>query len=152
MWWWLSDLYNQWTFAFIGVGLAVAVGASWSVFKFPHRRSSLVTTGVENRSVQAAERDLNTAMPFANNTWVLKNNSPTVFIFVHGILSSSQACWFNSETQTYWPSLVAHDPKLSAPSVFVSGYTADIGSGIIDTFDAAEEVMLHLRDAGQLVV
>ena len=149
MWPWLSDLYNEWTLAFIGVGLAVAAGAGWSVFKFAHRRSTLVTAGVENRSAQAAERDLNTAMPFANNTWVLQNDSPTVFIFVHGILSSSQACWFNRKSQTYWPSLVAADPKLSAPSVFVSGYTADLGSGIIDTYDAANEVMLHLRDGGQ---
>jgi tetratricopeptide (TPR) repeat protein len=86
---------------------------------------------------------------YVNNTWVVKNNSPTVFIFVHGILSSSESCWFNKKARTYWPDLVAHDQMLCTPSVFVSGYTADLGSGIIDTYDAAEQVMLHLRDAGQ---
>lgn len=84
-----------------------------------------------------------------NNSWIVKNTSHTVFVFVHGILSSSETCWLNCEADVCWPQLVASDPRLSAPSVFVSGYTADLGSGIIDVYDAAKQVMAYLHDAGR---
>jgi pimeloyl-ACP methyl ester carboxylesterase len=84
-----------------------------------------------------------------NNTWIVETASETVFIFVHGILSSSETCWRNPKTNAYWPELVAQDSRLCAPSVFVSGYTADIGAGILDAYDAAQQAMAYLDDAGQ---
>jgi pimeloyl-ACP methyl ester carboxylesterase len=83
-----------------------------------------------------------------DNCWIVKNTSHVVFVFVHGILSCSETCWLNREAKAYWPQLVASDPRLAAPSVFVSGYTADLGSGIIDVYDAAQQVMAYLDDAG----
>ncbi len=85
----------------------------------------------------------------SNNSWIADTKSPTVVVFVHGILSSSDSCWFNRNTGTFWPKLVADDPDLAGPSVFVSGYTAGIGSGLIDIYDAAEQVMLYLEDGGK---
>lgn len=82
---------------------------------------------------------------YENNSWVSKNNSETIFVFIHGILSSSDTCWWNDAAGTYWPQLVASDPELHHPSVFVSGYPADIAAGRFDIDDAAEFVMLHLR-------
>jgi tetratricopeptide (TPR) repeat protein len=86
---------------------------------------------------------------YANNSWVAQNDSSTLFAFVHGVLSSSETCWRNAENGAYWPELVARDPALNSPAVFVSGYPSTLGSGPIDVIDAAEVVMRDLRAAGQ---
>jgi hypothetical protein len=41
-----------------------------------------------------------------NNTWIRQNSSRTVLVFVHEILSNSDACWQNTKTDTYWPQMV----------------------------------------------
>jgi pimeloyl-ACP methyl ester carboxylesterase len=80
----------------------------------------------------------------SNNTWLKITDSPTAIVFVHGILSDSD-CWKNKKFGTYWPNMVAEDQAFGNISVFLSGYTANLGAGLYDTFDAAEEVMVHLR-------
>lgn len=85
----------------------------------------------------------------ANNTWVHESQSRTVIIFIHGILSSSDSCWRNSKSKSYWPEIVAGDPGFEDLGVFVSGYTADVGAGLYDVRSAADDVLAQLRRPGQ---
>ncbi|QPF92411.1 alpha/beta fold hydrolase [Bradyrhizobium commune] len=80
--------------------------------------------------------------------WISRTSPVTIFVFVHGINSSSDSCWLNKKTRTYWPSMVAEESRLGHPSVFVSGYPAGPAAGKFDVYDAAQHVMLGLRDAG----
>lgn len=79
--------------------------------------------------------------------WISKTGSPTVFVFLHGILSSSRACWRNP-SGTYWPRLVREDPRLHGPSVYACEYSAGPFSGPFDVYDAAEDVMRSLHADG----
>ena len=79
-----------------------------------------------------------------NNTWVRSTQSRTVLVFVHGILSDSNA-WNNRKAGTYWPSLIADDPQFEDVSVFVGGYTAGLGAGLYDVYAAANDVFSNLR-------
>lgn len=80
-----------------------------------------------------------------NNSWVHPSTSNTLFVFVHGILSNSDACWRNEKSATYWPSLVRFDAQFEEPSIFVAGYAAGLGSGLYDVRAAADEVLAFLR-------
>ena len=81
-----------------------------------------------------------------NNTWVEANDSSTAVVFVHGILSSSETCWRNPKNSAYWPDLVLNDKEFGRPSVFVAGYAADIMAGEFEVRDAAEEMVVRLRN------
>jgi hypothetical protein len=83
-----------------------------------------------------------------NNTWIRQSSSRTVLIFVHGILSNSDACWRNTKTTTYWPQLVTQDPMFENPAVFVSGYAAGPGAGLYDVRAAADDILALLRSPG----
>lgn len=80
-----------------------------------------------------------------NNSWIRKNTSRTIFIFVHGILSDSDGCWRNKKAKTYWPEMVANDPQFQNPSIFVAGYTADVMAGLYDVRSAADDILTVLR-------
>lgn len=83
-----------------------------------------------------------------NNTWIRQSSSRTVVVFVHGILSNSDACWRNVGTNSYWPELVGGDPGFEEPAVFVSGYAAGPGAGLYDVRAAADDVLALLRTPG----
>jgi len=80
----------------------------------------------------------------SSGAWYHYNESDTVFIFVHGILSDSTACW-SSEKHTYWPKMVVDDPRFKNPSVYLGGYFTDIGSGEFGIDDAADKLMRDMR-------
>ena len=77
--------------------------------------------------------------------WIEFNYSPTVFVFVHGILSKSETCWRNLNTGAFWPDLVLQDPEFRRPSIFLAGYPADMASGNYTVYDAAEELAARQR-------
>lgn len=83
-----------------------------------------------------------------NNTWIRQSPSRTAVIFVHGILSNSDACWRNTKAYTYWPDLVRNDPQFEDPAIFVSGYTAGLGAGLYDVPAAADDTLAFLRNPG----
>lgn len=71
-----------------------------------------------------------------NNSWSThpSSNSDTTFIFVHGILSSSETCWIYKEVgdpakDAYFPQLLSEDPEFSNCGVFSAGYGTELGSG-----------------------
>jgi len=82
-----------------------------------------------------------------NNLWFLYNDSDTVFIFVHGILSDSRDAWFfvgdENNQPTYWPNLVG-TPSFDNPSIFLGGFYTEALSGDYTIRDAAEELYSHL--------
>lgn len=80
-----------------------------------------------------------------NCQWIEFNYSPTVFVFVHGILSKSETCWRNLDNRAFWPELVLQDPEFRRPSIFLAGYPADMASGNYTVYDAAEELAARLR-------
>jgi pimeloyl-ACP methyl ester carboxylesterase len=82
--------------------------------------------------------------PIPNSGWFhYPLASDTVFIFVHGFLSSSQTCW-TSEQGVFWPQLVANDPRLSDVSVFLGGYYTEVDSQDYGVADCSEEVYTAL--------
>jgi pimeloyl-ACP methyl ester carboxylesterase len=78
-----------------------------------------------------------------NNTWYTYNDSDTVFVFVHGILSSSSPAWLHVDpigTSRYWPELVRTDERFGDPSIFLGGYYTEVQSGIYDIRAAADDL------------
>lgn len=84
-----------------------------------------------------------------NNLWYHFTKSDTVFVFVHGVLSDSRSCWLNNTATppVFWPDLVASDPCLKGPSVYLAGYYTDVNSGKYDIRNCADEVFSALRRA-----
>ena len=75
----------------------------------------------------------------ASTRWQFAGHSDTVIVFVHGLMSSSKACWAN-QNGTFWPKLVAEDPQFEAASVYLADYYSDIDSGQYDVAQCAREV------------
>src|SRR5262245_20310380 len=57
--------------------------------------------------------------------WVRQTESDVVFVFVHGVLSDSDAGWRHSDG-TFWPELLSTDARLKGPSVYVGGYPTSL--------------------------
>jgi len=78
-----------------------------------------------------------------NNVWYHTNDSPSVVVFVHGILSDSRGCWLDQSgaAPTYWPRLVVDDSRLQNPSVFLGGFYTAIDAGQFGIQDCAKELL-----------
>src|SRR4051812_32141864 len=72
-----------------------------------------------------------------------------VLVFVHGILGDGVTSW-TSKSGTYWPSLVASDPDLKGYDIYVFEYPTSAFGGCMAVTDLANDLRLHLRDAGLL--
>jgi len=92
-------------------------------------------------------KKVRTGVPLRNNTWHSLNSSDTVFVFVHGFFSNSDACW-TSKNGVRWPDLIVSDERLLEPSVFMSGYYTAIDSGNYKISDCAREVLEGLQSHG----
>jgi pimeloyl-ACP methyl ester carboxylesterase len=57
-----------------------------------------------------------------NNSWRPYRGTGSVIVFVHGVLSDSDACWRNKKAKTFWPDLVAGDKLFDGSSIFLGGY------------------------------
>jgi hypothetical protein len=91
------------------------------------------------------------AMPAVdNNSWVVKRAEGTVMVFVHGVLSSAAACWYQPKTGAFWPHLVRDDQgDLGKISVFLAGYHTEVDAGEYGMRDCAKELLDDLsREIG----
>ncbi|MCU1275228.1 MAG: hypothetical protein JWO48_2659 [Bryobacterales bacterium] len=93
--------------------------------------------------------------PNQNNVWFQRNDSDTIFVFVHGIFSDSRGCWLavdpeDQKQSTYWPELLINDQHFNRPSVFLGGYATSIDSGPYDVRQAARELGDALKRKGVL--
>ena len=76
--------------------------------------------------------------------WHKINDSPTVFVFVHGLLSNSAKCW-TSDSGIFWPDLIAEDPRFKSPSIFLAEYHTSILSNDYGVHNCADEVFEQLK-------
>jgi tetratricopeptide (TPR) repeat protein len=76
--------------------------------------------------------------------WFANPDADTVFVFIHGILSSSATCW-RAPNGVFWPALVRDDPRFGSPGIFLAGYYTEMASGAYRVSDAAAAVMSTLR-------
>ena len=76
--------------------------------------------------------------------WYVANDSPTAFVFVHGIFSDSRECW-TSASGDYWPQLLRTDQRFGSPSIYLGTYHTDFSSGLYRVPDAATELLSYMR-------
>jgi pimeloyl-ACP methyl ester carboxylesterase len=76
--------------------------------------------------------------------WHQFRETDAVIVFVHGVLSSSDSCWFNPTSGAFWPELVSKDEAFSDSSVFLAGYHTGVYSGDYSVADCARELLGNL--------
>ena len=84
-----------------------------------------------------------------NNFWYDCSSEDTVFVFLHGIFSTSRSCWLyedsKAEERVYWPDLVRRDGRLGGPSVYLAGYCTARDAGDFPLDQCAREVFEALE-------
>lgn len=81
--------------------------------------------------------------------WIQKPQGETSVVFVHGILSSGEACW-RHENGTYWPELLKNEKNFSTLGIYVFTYRTDIFSGNYQLGDAVDALKEHMKLDGLL--
>lgn len=80
-----------------------------------------------------------------NNVWYTQNETDTVIVFVHGVLSDSRDAWMHEDNPSIsWPKLIEQDEIFENPSIFLGGFYTAIDSGNYDMRDAANELYRNL--------
>jgi Alpha/beta hydrolase family len=75
--------------------------------------------------------------------WIKKPQGESCVVFIHGILSSGETCWRNSNG-TFWPELLNGESQFNSLGIYVFTYETDIFSGsyrLSDIVDALKEFM-----------
>jgi hypothetical protein len=76
--------------------------------------------------------------------WIRKPESETSVVFVHGILSSGEACWLH-KNGSYWPELLKSEPGLGSLGIYVFTYQTGIFSGSYRLGDIVDALKEHMR-------
>ena len=79
-----------------------------------------------------------------NNNWRIYRETGSVIVFVHGVLSDSDACWRNQKSGTFWPDLVAGDKLFQDSGVYLGGYYTAFDSTDFTIADCARELLSAL--------
>src|SRR5262245_54051047 len=80
-----------------------------------------------------------------NARWVKLNpESDIVFVFVHGVLSSSDAGWTHTDG-TFWPELLYGDSNFQRPNVYVAGYSTSLSDPNFGIEEAAKQLYGRLN-------
>jgi pimeloyl-ACP methyl ester carboxylesterase len=83
-----------------------------------------------------------------NNTWRRYRDTGSVIVFVHGVLSNSQACWYNEKAGKFWPDMVVQDEGTFRDSgVYLGGYYTAWDSTIFGIADCAQWLLSALHAA-----
>lgn len=87
-------------------------------------------------------------VPSNGSIWYTPS-SDTVIVFVHGILGDSRSTWLRQDRRLsaqYWPELVKTDKEAFAGvSVFIAGYSTQVGSARFSMADAATQLYSGLQ-------
>jgi hypothetical protein len=64
------------------------------------------------------------------NYWYRYTASDTVIVFVHGVNANAASTWMRRQPDvpadtSFWPNIVAHDPRFRGVGIYVAGYPAD---------------------------
>ena len=89
--------------------------------------------------------------PGENNLWFQYNDSDSVLVFLHGVLSDSQGCWLYEDRKDpvkncYWPALIESDKRFNGISAYLAGYYTAPDSGPYEIRNCADEVFVGLKD------
>ena len=76
--------------------------------------------------------------------WLRRPENETSVVFLHGVLSSGDSCWQNSNG-TYWPSLLASELSMDRLGIYVFTYRTNIFSGTYRLGDAVDALKEHMR-------
>ena len=79
-----------------------------------------------------------------DGVWVRETGGDTVLVFVHGILSDSQACWRHPDG-AWWPQLARDDPSLAQVSIYTFSYHTGVFSGSYGISDVVDALKEHLH-------
>jgi hypothetical protein len=87
--------------------------------------------------------------PQTNNIWYHNATTDQVIVFVHGVLSDSNGCWYQERKGhgpgAYWPDLLRKDTRFADYSIFLGGYYTDVDAGQYEISDCAEELFKALQ-------
>nr|PMJ05389.1 hypothetical protein BCU31_07420 [Vibrio lentus] len=80
--------------------------------------------------------------------WYHHSDGDTAIVFVHGLFSDSKKCWFNEETNTFWPELIKQDKRFDEPSLFMAEFFTSPNSGDYKVSHCSDEVFraMSVRD------
>ena len=78
-----------------------------------------------------------------NGKWIMPRRSDTAVVFVHGFLSSGEACWKN-ENGCYWPDLLVRQSNMPDVGVYVFTYQTNAFSGTYRIADVVDALKEHL--------
>jgi len=76
--------------------------------------------------------------------WVRKPTSEASVVFVHGILSSGDACW-KHESGAYWPQLLKDEKALDGFGIYVYTYQTNILSGSYSLDDVVDDLKERIK-------
>jgi pimeloyl-ACP methyl ester carboxylesterase len=82
-----------------------------------------------------------------NNTWRVYRDTGSVIVFVHGVMSNSQACWYNAKAGKFWPDMVAEDDTFRDSGVYLGGYYTAYDSTNFGIADCAQWLLSSLHAA-----
>ena len=71
-------------------------------------------------------------------------------VFVHGILSSGEKCWRNSNG-AYWPKLLEQEPELAKLGIYVYTYQTGIFSGTYGISDIVDDLKERLFNVDKVL-
>ena len=81
--------------------------------------------------------------------WLRSPHGVTSVVFVHGILSSGEACWRHGNGN-YWPELLKGAADLEALGIYVFTYETAVFSGSYRISDVVDALKEHMRLDGLL--
>jgi hypothetical protein len=79
--------------------------------------------------------------------WKRRCENGAAVVFVHGALSSGEACWQNANG-TYWPTLLEDEPSREKVGIYVFTYRTNIFSGTYRLGDVVDALKEHMRVDG----
>jgi len=76
--------------------------------------------------------------------WKRHSENGAAVAFVHGVLSSGETCWQNTNG-TYWPTLLEDEPTTEKVGIYVFTYRTNIFSGTYRLGDVVDALKEHMR-------
>jgi len=104
----------------------------------------------KNKLLGKIKEELNVPKEKVNNIWYRLTDGNTVIVFVHGIFSDSNNCWFYKNKNDilksqYWPNLLTQDPEFDDISIFLGGYYTALDSQDYDAEQASKELFSAIK-------
>ena len=83
-----------------------------------------------------------------SSRFITKEGRPGVIIFIHGLTGNSETTWFNTETNAYWPNLIATDNQLNTEfDVYAVSYVSPLVSQAQSVEELTTQLLTQLNDA-----